>query len=54
MRNLLDSLVREVESPKYSQPLISILTAFGFLPGKEIKDAKVGNLGIQDRESLVS
>ena len=27
------------------------LIAFGFLPGKEVKDAKIGNLGLQDRES---
>jgi hypothetical protein len=26
------------------------LAAFGFLPGKEVKNAKIGNLGLQDRE----
>jgi hypothetical protein len=26
------------------------LAAFGFLPGKEVKKAKIGNLGLQDRE----
>lgn len=26
-------------------------TALGFLPGKEVKQAGVGNLGLQDRES---
>lgn len=26
------------------------LVALGFMPGKEIKDAKAGNLGLQDRE----
>jgi len=26
------------------------LPAFGFLPGKEVKNAKLGNLGLQDRE----
>jgi len=36
------------------QPVVFVsmnyrLSAFGFLPGKEIKDAKVGNLGIQDQ-----
>jgi hypothetical protein len=25
------------------------LNGFGFMPGKEIKDAGVGNLGLQDR-----
>ena len=30
------------------------VTAFGFLPGKEVKDAKVGNLGIQDRKFFYS
>lgn len=40
--------------PKYSQPLTAFFAAFGFLAGKEIKDAKAGNLGIQDREFLVS
>jgi hypothetical protein len=24
--------------------------ALGFLPGKEVKQAKIGNLGLQDRE----
>lgn len=24
--------------------------AYGFLPGKAMKDAKVGNLGLRDRE----
>jgi hypothetical protein len=28
-------------------------TAFGFLPGKEVKEAGVGNLGLQDRESTI-
>lgn len=27
------------------------IPAFGFLPGREVKDAGVGNLGLQDRES---
>ncbi|KAI0248236.1 carotenoid ester lipase precursor [Lactifluus subvellereus] len=36
------------------QPVVFVsmnyrLSAFGFLPGKEIKDAKVGNLGLQDQ-----
>jgi hypothetical protein len=26
-----------------------VFAAFGFLPGKEVKDAKIGNLGLQDR-----
>lgn len=26
------------------------LAAFGFLPGKEVKEAGIGNLGLQDRE----
>lgn len=26
------------------------IPAFGFLPGREVKDAGVGNLGLQDRE----
>jgi len=26
-----------------------ITSAFGFLPGKEVKEAGVGNLGLQDR-----
>jgi hypothetical protein len=29
---------------------ISLLVALGFLPGKEVKEAKIGNLGLQDRE----
>jgi hypothetical protein len=29
---------------------MSVLAALGFMPGKEIKDAKAGNLGLQDRE----
>lgn len=28
----------------------SNVPAFGFLPGKEVKEAGVGNLGLQDRE----
>lgn len=28
-------------------------TAFGFLPGKEVKEAGVGNLGLQDRELTI-
>jgi hypothetical protein len=28
------------------------LPALGFLPGKEVKDAKVGNLGLQDRKYI--
>jgi carboxylesterase type B len=36
------------------QPVIFVsmnyrLSAFGFLPGQEVKDAKVGNLGLQDQ-----
>ena len=27
--------------------------ALGFLPGKEVKNAKIGNLGLQDREFQV-
>ena len=30
-----------------------VLTALGFLPGKEVKEAGVGNLGLQDRESTI-
>jgi hypothetical protein len=26
--------------------------AFGFLPGKEVKNEKVGNLGLQDRKFI--
>ena len=29
---------------------INALLAFGFLAGKEVKDARVGNLGLWDRE----
>jgi hypothetical protein len=29
--------------------LIYVLSALGFLPGKEVKAEKVGNLGLQDR-----
>ena len=28
-------------------------TALGFMPGKEVKKAGVGNLGLQDRKSLI-
>lgn len=28
------------------------VTAFGFLPGKEVKAAGVGNLGLHDREYI--
>ena len=31
-------------------PEIYLFVAFGFLPGKEVKEAKIGNLGLQDRE----
>jgi hypothetical protein len=31
-------------------PDIYLSVAFGFLPGKEVKEAKIGNLGLQDRE----
>lgn len=30
------------------------LAALGFLPGKEVKNAKIGNLGLQDRESQLA
>lgn len=41
-----------------SQPIIYVsfnyrLNTFGFLAGKEIKDAGVGNLGLYDREYYV-
>ena len=32
--------------------VLTLLKAYGFLPGKPIKDAGVGNLGFQDREYL--
>ena len=37
------------------QPLIFVsmnyrTSAFGFLPGQEVHDAGVGNIGLQDRE----
>ena len=32
--------------------LLNRVTGFGFLPGKEIKAAGVGNLGLQDREYI--
>lgn len=40
------------------QPVIYVsmnyrVSAFGFLAGKEVKDAKVGNLGLQDRTSAL-
>lgn len=40
------------------QPVIYVsmnyrLTGFGFLPGKEVKDAGVGNLGLHDRQLLL-
>jgi hypothetical protein len=41
----------QVMSSKCTQPLISVVPALGFLPGKEVKDAEVGNLGLQDRKS---
>ena len=28
----------------------TFFVALGFLPGKEVKAAKIGNLGLQDRE----
>ncbi|PPQ78726.1 hypothetical protein CVT25_010729 [Psilocybe cyanescens] len=46
------------KSQDLGQPVIYVsmnyrLTGFGFLPGKEVKDAGVGNLGLQDqREAL--
>lgn len=43
VRNSIKSSVRF--SSKYG-------TAFGFLPGKEVKDAGVGNLGLHDRAYL--
>ena len=35
-----------------SSHLLNRVTGFGFLPGKEIKAAGVGNLGLQDREYI--
>lgn len=32
----------------------NLVVALGFLPGKEVKAAKIGNLGLQDRELAVS
>ena len=29
----------------------SLFLAFGFLPGKEVKEVRVGNLGLRDRQS---
>ncbi|KAI0298094.1 carotenoid ester lipase precursor [Multifurca ochricompacta] len=31
------------------RPKLSNLLAFGFLPGREVKEAKIGNLGLQDQ-----
>jgi hypothetical protein len=36
---------RSLASATYLTPL----AAFGFLPGKEVKSAKIGNLGMRDR-----
>ena len=42
-------------SIKLGSPIIYVsmnyrLTGFGFMPGKEVKAAGVGNLGLQDRK----
>lgn len=39
------------------QPIIYVsmnyrLSGFGFMAGREVKDAKVGNLGLQDRKFI--
>ncbi len=39
----------ELPFPTYFWPLSSIFAALGFMPGKEVKAEKVGNLGLQDR-----
>jgi len=31
---------------------LNTLVGFGFLAGKEVKEAGVGNLGLQDREPI--
>lgn len=35
----------------YASHLLISITVFGFLGGKEVKEAGVGNLGLHDRES---
>ena len=55
-RNPGDALVRR--SIELNQPVIFAamnyrLHAFGFLGGKEVKEAGVGNLGLHDRTSIL-
>ena len=44
----------ELGSPVIYVSMNYRLTGFGFMPGKEVKAAGVGNLGLQDREFLLS
>lgn len=42
--------VRLLYLPTPSKVPCTFFVALGFLPGKEVKAAKIGNLGLQDRE----
>lgn len=42
--------VRLLYPPTPSNVSGTFFVALGFLPGKEVKAAKIGNLGLQDRE----
>jgi acetylcholinesterase len=51
---LYDGAVIVTRSIKMGEPIIFVsmnyrVSAFGFLPGKEVKNAKIGNLGLQDQ-----
>jgi hypothetical protein len=50
--HLLAFLVRRGVSFLLPETIITtrFFIALGFLPGKEVKQAKIGNLGLQDRE----
>ena len=43
-------LGRELEHYSRSMCTHEVVPAYGFLPGREVKEAQAGNLGLQDRE----
>lgn len=52
MPTFLVFLVCLLVSCRFSRDPNIALTAFGFLPGKEVKKGKIGNLGLDDRKLI--